>query len=67
MKRRSHRRRLRHARERRELLVLAPMALEARAIRAGAPWSRIEKIGMGPRRARAAARADPPAAAAARR
>jgi 4-hydroxy-3-methylbut-2-enyl diphosphate reductase len=39
-----------------ELLVLAPMALEARAIRAGAPWSRVEKIGMGPRRARAAAR-----------
>jgi len=38
-----------------ELLVLAPMALEARAIRAGAPWSRVEKIGMGPRRARAAA------------
>jgi 4-hydroxy-3-methylbut-2-enyl diphosphate reductase len=29
--------------------------VEARAIRAGAPWSRIEKIGMGPRRARAAA------------
>ena len=39
-----------------DLLVLAPMALEARAIRAGAPWSRVEKIGMGPRRARAAAR-----------
>jgi 4-hydroxy-3-methylbut-2-enyl diphosphate reductase len=38
-----------------ELLVLAPMRVEARAIRAGAPWSRIEKIGMGPRRARAAA------------
>jgi 4-hydroxy-3-methylbut-2-enyl diphosphate reductase len=37
------------------LLVLAPMRAEARAIRAGAPWSRIEKIGMGPRRARAAA------------
>jgi 4-hydroxy-3-methylbut-2-en-1-yl diphosphate reductase len=37
------------------LLVLAPMAVEARAIRAGAPWSRVEKIGMGPRRARAAA------------
>ena len=32
------------------------MALEARAIRAGAPWSRVEKIGMGPRRAREAAR-----------
>jgi 4-hydroxy-3-methylbut-2-en-1-yl diphosphate reductase len=38
-----------------DLLVLAPMAIEARAIRAGAPWSRVEKIGMGPRRARAAA------------
>jgi len=38
------------------LLVLAPMRVEARAIRAGAPWSRIEKIGVGPRRARAAAR-----------
>jgi 4-hydroxy-3-methylbut-2-enyl diphosphate reductase len=38
------------------LLVLAPMRVEARAIRAGAPWSRIERIGMGPRRARAAAR-----------
>jgi len=37
------------------LLVLAPMRVEARAIRAGAPWSRIEKIGVGPRRARAAA------------
>jgi 4-hydroxy-3-methylbut-2-enyl diphosphate reductase len=39
-----------------DLLVLAPMAIEVRAIRAGAPWSRVEKIGMGPRRARAAAR-----------
>jgi 4-hydroxy-3-methylbut-2-enyl diphosphate reductase len=38
-----------------DLLVFAPMAIEARAIRAGAPWSRVEKIGMGPRRARAAA------------
>ena len=38
------------------LLVLAPMALEARAIRAGAPWSRVERIGTGRRRARAAAR-----------
>ncbi len=37
------------------LLVFAPMALEARAIRAGAPWSRVEKIGMGQRRAREAA------------
>ena len=39
-----------------QLLVLAPMRVEARAIRRGAPWSQIEKIGMGPRRARAAAR-----------
>ena len=39
-----------------QLLVLAPMRLEARAVRSGAPWSRIEKIGMGPRRARDAAR-----------
>jgi len=39
-----------------DLLVLAPMAIEARAIRAGAPWSRVERIGVGPRRARAAAR-----------
>ncbi len=38
-----------------QLLVLAPLRFEARAIRAGAPWSRIETIGMGPRRARAAA------------
>jgi 4-hydroxy-3-methylbut-2-enyl diphosphate reductase len=38
-----------------DLLVFAPMGIEARAIRAGAPWSRVEKIGMGPRRARAAA------------
>jgi len=56
MKRRSHAGGLAPERESAELLVLAPMALEARAIRAGAPWSRVEKIGMGPRRARAAAR-----------
>ena len=37
------------------LLVLAPMRVEARAVRAGAPWSAVEKIGIGPRRARAAA------------
>ena len=56
MKRRSHPGVRRAGRESAELLVLAPMALEARAIRAGAPWSRVEKIGVGPRRARAAAR-----------
>ncbi len=44
-----------HARDDGRLLVLAPMAIEARVIRAGAPWSQVEKIGMGPRRARAAA------------
>jgi hypothetical protein len=37
------------------LLVLAPMRVEARAVRAGAPWSAVEKIGIGRRRARAAA------------
>jgi 4-hydroxy-3-methylbut-2-enyl diphosphate reductase len=37
------------------LLVLAPMALEARAVRAGAPWAKVQQIGMGPRRARRAA------------
>ena len=54
--RRSQRRNCGGEREGADLLVFAPMALEARAIRAGAPWSRVEKIGMGPRRARAAAR-----------
>jgi 4-hydroxy-3-methylbut-2-enyl diphosphate reductase len=33
------------------LLVLAPLSLEARAVRAGAPWARVERVGMGPRRA----------------
>ncbi|HEY4280544.1 MAG TPA: 4-hydroxy-3-methylbut-2-enyl diphosphate reductase [Conexibacter sp.] len=37
------------------LLVLAPLRLEARAAREGAPWARVEQIGMGPRRARRAA------------
>ena len=32
--------------------LLAPMRVEARAVRAGAPWSAVEKIGMGPHRAR---------------
>jgi 4-hydroxy-3-methylbut-2-enyl diphosphate reductase len=34
-----------------ELLVLAPLALEARAVRSGAPWARVERVGMGPKRA----------------
>ncbi len=34
-----------------DLLVLAPLALEARAVRAGAPWARVERVGMGPKRA----------------
>jgi 4-hydroxy-3-methylbut-2-enyl diphosphate reductase len=38
-----------------DLLVLAPMAVEAHAVRAGAPWARVRRIGMGPRRARRAA------------
>jgi 4-hydroxy-3-methylbut-2-en-1-yl diphosphate reductase len=33
------------------VLVLAPMSVEARAVRAGAPWAQVERIGMGPRRA----------------
>jgi 4-hydroxy-3-methylbut-2-en-1-yl diphosphate reductase len=37
------------------VLVLAPMAVEARAVRAGAPWARVQRIGMGPNRARRAA------------
>jgi 4-hydroxy-3-methylbut-2-enyl diphosphate reductase len=37
------------------LLVLAPLALEARAVRAGAPWAEVAQIGMGPRRARRSA------------
>jgi 4-hydroxy-3-methylbut-2-enyl diphosphate reductase len=31
--------------------VLAPMSVEARAVRAGAPWAEVQRIGMGPRRA----------------
>ncbi len=38
-----------------ELLILAPMSIEARAARAGAPWARVERFGMGPHRARRAA------------
>jgi 4-hydroxy-3-methylbut-2-enyl diphosphate reductase len=37
------------------VLVLAPLAVEARAVRAGAPWARVQRIGMGPNRARRAA------------
>ncbi len=33
------------------ILVLAPLALEARAVRAGAPWAEVRRVGMGPRRA----------------
>jgi 4-hydroxy-3-methylbut-2-en-1-yl diphosphate reductase len=33
------------------LTVLAPMSVEAHAVRAGAPWARVHRIGMGPRRA----------------
>ena len=34
-----------------ELTVLAPLSVEASAVRAGAPWARVHQIGMGPRRA----------------
>jgi 4-hydroxy-3-methylbut-2-en-1-yl diphosphate reductase len=37
--------------DREKLLVLAPLALEARAVRNAAPWAEVLKIGMGPRRA----------------
>ncbi|HEX3803531.1 MAG TPA: 4-hydroxy-3-methylbut-2-enyl diphosphate reductase [Solirubrobacteraceae bacterium] len=33
------------------IVVLAPLSLEARAVRAGAPWAEVRRIGMGPRRA----------------
>ena len=35
----------------RTLVVLTPMGIEARAVRAGAPWARVEQIGIGPRNA----------------
>ena len=38
-----------------DLLVLAPLWVEARAVRAGAPWARIHRTGMGPRRSARAA------------
>ncbi|HEV3053642.1 MAG TPA: 4-hydroxy-3-methylbut-2-enyl diphosphate reductase [Solirubrobacteraceae bacterium] len=37
------------------VLVLAPMSIEARAVRAGAPWAQVQRIGMGPHRAKRAA------------
>ncbi len=39
-----------------EIVVLAPLALEARAVRGGAPWADVRRIGMGPRRAARSAR-----------
>jgi 4-hydroxy-3-methylbut-2-enyl diphosphate reductase len=33
------------------LTVLAPLSIEARAVRAGAPWANVKRIGMGPHRA----------------
>ena len=33
------------------VIVLAPMSVEARAVRSGAPWAQVQKIGMGARRA----------------
>jgi 4-hydroxy-3-methylbut-2-enyl diphosphate reductase len=37
------------------LAVLTPMAIEARAVRGGAPWARVQKFGIGPARAGQAA------------
>ncbi|HEX2702951.1 MAG TPA: 4-hydroxy-3-methylbut-2-enyl diphosphate reductase, partial [Solirubrobacteraceae bacterium] len=37
------------------LTVLTPMGIEARAVRGGAPWARVEKFGIGPARAEQAA------------
>ena len=34
-----------------EIIVLAPLSVEARAVRSGAPWADVHRIGMGPRRA----------------
>jgi 4-hydroxy-3-methylbut-2-enyl diphosphate reductase len=33
------------------IVVLAPLALEAHAVRTGAPWADVRRVGMGPRRA----------------
>jgi 4-hydroxy-3-methylbut-2-en-1-yl diphosphate reductase len=38
------------------LKVLAPLSVEARAVRAGAAWADVQRIGMGPRRAARGAR-----------
>ncbi len=38
-----------------ELVVLAPLALEARAVRSGARWADVRRTGMGPRRSARAA------------
>jgi 4-hydroxy-3-methylbut-2-enyl diphosphate reductase len=35
----------------RSLVILAPMGIEARALRAGAPWAQVEQIGIGRRNA----------------
>ena len=51
----------------RGVLALAPLGIEARAIRRGVPGARVLRTGVGPRRARAAARraaAEPAAAVA---
>jgi 4-hydroxy-3-methylbut-2-enyl diphosphate reductase len=37
------------------LAVLTPMGIEARAVRGGAPWARVQKFGIGPTRAGQAA------------
>jgi 4-hydroxy-3-methylbut-2-en-1-yl diphosphate reductase len=45
-----------------DLMVLAPLGVEASAVRRGAPWARVHQTGMGPRRAARAselARAEP--------
>jgi 4-hydroxy-3-methylbut-2-en-1-yl diphosphate reductase len=39
------------------LTVLAPLSVEARAVRAGASWADVHRVGMGPRRAARGARA----------
>ena len=33
------------------IVVLAPLSVEARAVRSAAPWAHVHQIGMGPRRA----------------
>jgi 4-hydroxy-3-methylbut-2-enyl diphosphate reductase len=39
-----------------DLLVLAPLTVEASAVRRGAPWARVHRTGMGPRRSARSAR-----------